>query len=312
MERLEYDEYGGPEVVQLRAFTLGQPKAAEVLVRVAFASVNPMDWKIRKGEMKMFTGSHFPRAMGTDFSGVVEKVGEAVTRFKPGDEVLGTVTMKDSGAFAPMLITAENRLVKKPASVSFAEAASLPIVGVTAWQALVKIAGLTSGQKVFISGAMGGVGMAAVRIAQEMRADVVARVGPQSLAEAQAKGILSVLDYSKPLPDSLRRSFDVVFDCNGGLTIKEGDWLISKGGVVIDIVPSPQKFLKAFFSKSRKVLISDPRAENLQPVVDLAATGKLTIPLKQSVALSDAPSVLAALEHAKGNKGKTVITFPDN
>ena len=105
MDRLEYNSYGGPEVVHLSSFALPQPTADEVVVRVAAASINPMDWKIRSGAMKMLTGSKFPRAMGTDFSGTVEAVGSIVAQLKPGDAVVGAVSMKCSGAFAPMLIT---------------------------------------------------------------------------------------------------------------------------------------------------------------------------------------------------------------
>src|SRR5450755_2319953 len=118
MERLEYDAYGGPEVVHLSAFALREPQADELVVRVAAASINPMDWKIRSGDMKMLTGSKFPRAMGQDFAGTVEAVGSKVSDLKPGDAVLGTVSMKGSGAFAPRLITKRNLVVKKPESVS--------------------------------------------------------------------------------------------------------------------------------------------------------------------------------------------------
>jgi NADPH:quinone reductase-like Zn-dependent oxidoreductase len=142
MERLEYDSYGGPDVVHMSAFTLPEPQAEEVIVRVAAASINPMDWKIRNGEVKVMTGSRFPRALGTDFAGTVESVGSKVMRLKPGDKVVGSVTMKASGAFAPMLVTSQDLVVKMPESLSFAEAACLPIAGVTAWQVLVKSADL--------------------------------------------------------------------------------------------------------------------------------------------------------------------------
>jgi NADPH:quinone reductase-like Zn-dependent oxidoreductase len=123
MERLEYDAYGGPEVVHLSAFALPEPQADELVVRVAAASINPMDWKIRSGDMKMMTGSKFPRAMGQDFAGTVEAIGSKVSDLKPGDAVVGTVPMKGSGAFAPRLITKRNLVVKKPESVSFLAAA---------------------------------------------------------------------------------------------------------------------------------------------------------------------------------------------
>ena len=305
MERLEYDAYGGPEVVHLSAFALREPQADELVVRVAAASINPMDWKIRSGDMKMLTGSKFPRAMGQDFAGTVEAVGSKVSDLKPGDAVVGTVPMKGSGAFAPRLITKRNLVVKKPESVSFLAAASLPIAGVTAWHVLVKSARLQRAQKLFINGATGAVGLAAIEIARALGADVVGRVGPQSVARAQSL----VLDYTKPLPPSLNGSFDVVFDANGSLTVKEGDRLIKRGGVIIDIVPTLPKFLKALVSRSRKFVFADVKSDNLQSVVDLAAAGRLAIPIAQTISLADAPALLASLEQGKRLSGKAIIAF---
>jgi len=311
MQRLQYNRFGGPELVHLASFTLPEPQANEVVVRVAAASINPLDWKIRSGDMKLFTGSKFPRAMGTDFAGTVEAVGSKVADLKPGDAVLGTVSMKRSGAFAPRLITTRDLLVSKPDNLSFAEAASLPVAGVTAWLVLVKHAGLKLGQKLFINGATGAVGHAAIAIAREIGAEVTGRVGPQSIAQAQSLGLSLALDYTKPLPATLDGTFDVVFDANGSLSPKEGDRLIKRGGKVFDIAPTKWKFLRALLSRSRKVIIADSKAENLQPVVDLAAARKLAIPIAQSVPLADSPALLASLENGKRLNGKAVIVFPD-
>jgi NADPH:quinone reductase-like Zn-dependent oxidoreductase len=309
MERLEYDSYGGPEVVHLRTFVLGEPQADEVVVRVAAASINPMDWKIRSGTMKMMTGSKFPRAMGTDFAGTVEAVGSKVSEVKPGDAVVGTVPMKSSGAFATRLITKRNLLVLKPDSISFSEAASLPIAGVTARHVLIKSARLQRGQKLFINGATGAVGLAAIAIARDIGAEIVGRVAPRAVAHARSLGLSLALDYTKPVPQSLNGSFDVVFDANGSLSVKEGDRLIKRGGVVIDIVPTQPKFLKALVSRSRKFVFSDPKAENLQKVLDLAAAGKLTLPIARTVSLADAPVLLASLEQGKRLSGKAIIAL---
>jgi NADPH:quinone reductase-like Zn-dependent oxidoreductase len=295
--------------VHLSPFALREPLADELVVRVRAASVNPMDWKIRSGQMKMVTGSTFPRGMGTDFAGTVEALGAKVQDFKVGDAVVGTVPMKSSGAFAPMLVTKRNLVVGKPESLSFLEAASLPIAGVTAWQAVVKRGRLQRGQKLFINGATGAVGQAAIEIARGIGAEVVGRVGPQSVSSARALGLSLILDYTKPLPPSLNGSFDVVFDANGSLTVSDGDRLKKRGGVIIDIVPSPPKFLKGLVSRSRAFVFADVKSDNLQQVVDLAAAGKLSIPVAQTVSLAEAPALLASLEEGKRLKGKAVITF---
>jgi len=310
MERLEYDSYGGSEVLRLRSFELPNPAENEVVVRVAAASINPMDWKIRNGEMKMFIGSKFPRALGTDFSGTVEAVGSKVTKFKPGDDVVGTVSMKISGAFAPKLITTEDLLVKKPNDLSFVQAACLPIPGATAWDVLVNKTGLKRNQKVFINGAAGAVGQAAVAIARAYDSEIVGRVGTKSMDQAKSLGLNSALNYNKPIPVSLHGMFDIVFDCNGSLSTKEQEQLTKKGGKIADIVPSPAKIIKSIiFRRSRKFVASNPKAENLQPVIDLAATGKFTIPIARTVSLSDASAVMDSLERGERLNGKVVIAF---
>jgi len=309
MKRLQYDKYGGPEVVRLTSFTLPPPGADEVVVRVTAASINPVDWKIRSGQLKIMTGSKFPRAMGTDFAGTVEAIGSKVSRFKQGDAVVGAVSLKASGAFAPKLIASEKSMVKKPDNLSFEQAATLPIAGVTAWCALVQKAHLARGQKVFINGAMGAVGQAAIAIAREIGAEVVGRVGPKSMMQAQSMGLAHTLDYTKPLPDGLNGIFDVVFDCNGSLTPAEEGRLKKKGGKIYDIAPSASKFIRSLLSRSRKIVFADLKAENLQQVVDLAVAGKLTLPIVKTCSLDDAPDVLASLERGQRLNGKTVITF---
>jgi NADPH:quinone reductase-like Zn-dependent oxidoreductase len=309
MERLEYDHYGGPDVVHLRPFTLRPPKGEEMLVRVAAASINPLDWRIRSGKMKMFTGFKFPRAMGSDFAGTVEAVGSRVKNFRIGDTVVGTAPLKGSGAFAPRVLTTQGLVVIKPDNLSFAEAATLPIAGVTSWLVLIKKARLQRGQKLFINGAMGSVGQAAISIAREIGAEVVGRVGSQSIARAHSLGLTSVLDYNKSVPDSLRGLFDVVFDCNGSLSSQDARRLAKKGGKIIDIVVTGPKFLKAITSRAHNIVFCDPSAKNLRPVIELANANKLTIPISRTITLNEAPAQLASLERGERVNGKIIINF---
>ncbi len=309
IQRLEYDRYGGPEIIKLRSFEQRRPNAQEVVVRVEAASINPMDWKIRNGSMKMITGIKFPRALGTDFAGIIESVGSDVSEFERGDAVVGTVPMKASGAFASSLVTNETLVVKKPDRVSFIDAAALPIAGVTAWNALVTTAHIEAGQTVFINGAMGAVGQAAIAIARAIGAEVVGRVGSRSIEQARSRGLTQILDYTQPVPSSLNGMFDIVFDAHGSLSVTDGDRLMRRGGVVIDIAPTPWKFLNAFVRRSRRFVFANAAAKNLQHVVDLAASGKLSITVAETVSLADAPRALAALEHGTRPSGKIVIAF---
>jgi NADPH:quinone reductase-like Zn-dependent oxidoreductase len=131
-----------------------------------------MDWKIRKGEMKMMTGRKFPRGLGHDFAGVVEALGPQVTRFKVGEEVFGVTGLKESSTFAEALVADEKTVFLKPRSLSFEEAAALPIVSAAAWTALVDKAKLRAGQRVFITGCLGAVGRVAVQIARMRDAEI--------------------------------------------------------------------------------------------------------------------------------------------
>ena len=201
--------------------------------------------------------------------------------------------------------------MKKPENLSFAEAACLPVAGVTAWLVLVKPAGFKRGQKLFINDATGAIGHAAIAIAREIGAEVTGRVGPQSIDQAQSLGLSLALDYTKPLSAMLDGSLDVVFDASGSLSIQEGDRLIKRSGKVFGIAPTKWKFLKALVSRFRKVVMADPKAENLQPVVDLAAASKLAIPVVQTASLVQAPPLLASLEQGKRFNGKAVIAFPN-
>ncbi|HAF42271.1 MAG TPA: hypothetical protein DCG90_10980 [Sphingobium sp.] len=142
----------------LEAYSLPELGDDEIRVKVAAASINPVDWKIRQGKMKLMTGQTFPRGMGQDFSGSVEAVGRTVARFAIGDAVLGGTPVKTSGAFADTLITKESLAFAKPATLSHEDAATLPTAGTTAWTALVGKAALKPGQSVFINGAHGPVG----------------------------------------------------------------------------------------------------------------------------------------------------------
>ena len=308
MERLETDGFGGPEAVQ-SAFTLPEPQTDDGVVRVTAASINPLDWKIRNGDMKMLIGSKFPRAMGTDFAGTVGAVGSKVSDLLSADAVVGTVPMKSSGAFASRLIAPRELLVKKPDKLSFAEAASLPVAGLTAWLVPGKHAGFRRGQKLFVNGATGAVGHAAIAIAREIGAEVTGRGEPRSIAQAQSLGLSPAIDDTKPLPSTLDGVFDVVFDANGVLAIRARDRLIERGGKVFDIAPTTRKFSKALVSRSRKVVIANMKAENLQPVVDLAAADKLAISVVRTVSLAQASALLASLEQGKRLNGKAVIAF---
>lgn len=307
MKRIQFHRYGGPEEMRLEDYRLPELADDEIMVRVKAASINPVDWKIRQGAMKIMTGRKFPRGMGQDFSGIVEGTGRDVKRFKIGDEVLGATPVKTSGSFAETLITKEALAFAKPPILSHDEAATLPVAASTAWIALVQKAGLKSGQSVFINGAYGAVGQAATQIAKSLGASVTGRVAGDSMDAAKAVGVDAALDYRQPIPRGLFGKFDVVFDTHGGLTLKEGGKLAKPGGVILDINPSPSKMLRIFLSRSRRFVMGKQDEATMREVVALAGKGKLKISIGRSVSLDGAIDLLRELEAGGRIKGKGLI-----
>jgi NADPH:quinone reductase-like Zn-dependent oxidoreductase len=217
--------------------------------------------------------------------------------------------MKRSGAFAPMLITTQNFVVKKPEGMTFEEAACLPIAASTAWDVLVSRGHLKRGQKVFINGAMGAVGRSAVAVARSLGAEIVGTVSPKAIDQGRALGLTAALPYTQAVPQSFNGTFDIVFDCNGSLSPKECKRLKKSGGKIFDIAPNGAKIFSSIFSFSHKIVTSDPDAKNLQPVVSLAASGKLHIPIARTIGLAQTSAELGALERGQSLGGKVVVAI---
>ncbi|WP_374023759.1 NADP-dependent oxidoreductase [Mycobacterium sp. HNNTM2301] len=311
MKRIQYHQYGGPEVMRLEDFRPARPGRGEVLVQVRAAAANPLDWKVRNGEMRLITGRTFPRGLGYDFAGVVAAVGERVSRLRVGDEVLGGAAMKASGAFAEMVVAAEKGLVKKPAGLSFEQAAAIPMVGVTALQALMENGKMQPGAAVFVHGCLGGVGRTAVQLAAVRGASVVAgSCRTSSMGDARALGVDPVVEFDS-VPSSLNKRFDIVFDTVGSLPPATARMLLNRGGRVIDIVPSPMKFLRSMVPRSHyRVQFTQPSLSDLEEIADACAQGALRIPVAQTVPLAEAISALIRLEcHHTPKGGKLIITM---
>ena len=310
MTRIQYDSYGGPELMRLARFEPSAPGRGELGVRVRAASANPMDWRIRNGDTRLLTGRRFPRGVGHDFAGVVEAVGDGVTRFSVGDPVLGAMSMKASGAFAEMVIADENQTVAKPAELSYEQAAAIPTVGVTALQAVISKGRLHAGQSIFIHGCLGGVGRAATQIALMHGATVAGSCRATATADAQALGVGPVVDFDFD-PTALRARFDVVFDTAGTMSIRCGRTLVKRDGRIIDINGSPAKMARSALPGPFQVLISKYTRDDLAEVARAAANGDLCLPVARSVPLTQAISALTELERAHIPRGgKLVITVP--
>ncbi|AIA01497.1 NADP-dependent oxidoreductase [Streptomyces noursei] len=308
MKRIQYHQYGGPEVMRLEDFEPTRPGSGEVLVRVRAAAANPMDWGIRSGAMKMVTGRKFPRALGYDFAGVVEAVGEGVTRLAVGDEVLGGASIKASGAFAEMVLAAERGVVKKPAELSFEEAAAIPTVGLTALQAVLKKGKLRPGQSVFINGCLGGVGRAGAQLALAHGASVGGSCRATATRDARDLGLDPIVAFDFD-PTALSGRFDLVVDTADTLPTDAAKKMLKPDGRIVSIHPTPANIARSALPGPYNVLITRPVTEDLGEVARAAGRGTLRVPIARTVPLAEAITALTELERDGTPKGgKLVIT----
>lgn len=234
-------KYGGPDVFRIEEVVEPAPAAGEIKVRMRATSINPIDFKTRKGYLFFLSGFRFPKILCSDFAGIVEACGAGVTEFSPGDEVYGfTNGAMQGGGLAEVLCCKASIASRKPASLSFEQAASIPLAASTAYQALTKVGGLKSGMRVLVIGATGGVGHFAVQLAVIAGAHVTGVCRSSGEALARELGCSDVIAYDR---EDFRRAgkppFDVIFDAAG----KYGFWscreLLTAAGVYVTTVPGP-------------------------------------------------------------------------
>lgn len=309
MKRIHYNSYGGPEVMRIEDFELPSLGKGEVAVHVKLAAINPIDWKLRSGQMKIVTGKTFPRAMGMDLSGVITEVGPGVTRLKVGDKVFGLARFKESGALGEAVVTKESFLAKKPEGVTFEQAACLGTPGVTAWNGLVDKAGVKPGQQVFINGCAGAVGEAAVQIAQLFGAQVSGSCSAADIERVQALGLRTAYDYRATDLSMITTRFDIVYDTAATMRVSTGLAMLRQNGVFVDLNPDPMKFIRAFFNRRLKVVVCSARVEILEQVADAASNGKFGIPIGAIVPLDGAITLITELEGGRKLGGKGVVAM---
>jgi NADPH:quinone reductase-like Zn-dependent oxidoreductase len=325
MKAIVYHEYGTADVLHLEQTPKPVPNDNQVLIKVRAASVNPLDWHYMRGTpyiMRMAgTGMRKPKdpRMGADVAGVVEAVGKTVTDFKPGDEVFGT----SGGAFAEYAVA--SRVARKPANVSFEQAAAVPIAGITALQGLRDRGKIRAGQKVLINGASGGVGTFAVQIAKSYGAEVTGVCSTRNIELVRSLGADHVIDYSKEDFTAGTQRYDLVFDTVGNRSLSDvRRVMVSKGiyvgiggggpenGGVLGPMWSPVKmfFYSPFVSQQFGTFMADIAKQDLAVLAHLMETGKLTSVIDRTFPLSETPAAIRYLE-AGHARGKVIVSVGD-
>src|SRR5918997_241235 len=238
MKSAQIKTYGDNEVVEINptAPSLNDPSEGMVLVRVKAAGVNHSDYKLREGFFKQMAPLQFPATLGMDLSGVIEKVGEGVASdLKQGEEVYGQagVLAGGSGTFAGMASAKVDKIAHKPKTLSHEQAAGLPTVGVSAWQALIETMELGKGPKILIHGGAGGIGSISIQLAKHLGAHVATTVSTNDKQFVQQLGADQIIDYKKENFEDVIHEYDAVLDTVGGETYKRSFRVLKKGGGII-------------------------------------------------------------------------------
>ena len=308
MKAIVIHEYGGPEVLKYEEIPRPEPNDDQLLIRVIAAGVNPVDGMIRSG---MFKGNRaFPIILGGDVAGVVEKVGSKITKFKLGDPVFAYVGLDNSGGYAQYALVTEREAAPKPKALTYVEAAAVPIVAITAWQALVDAARLSAGQTVLIHGGSGGVGSFAIQIAKARGAKVIASASTANQDFLKQLGADVAVDYTKQKFEDVAKDVDVVLDSIGGDTLARSYGVVKKGGIIVSLVARPKESELEKHGIRGSALNAEPNSEELSEIGKLIDERKIKVIVSQTFPLSEA--MKAQEQVATGHtRGKIVLKVGD-
>jgi NADPH:quinone reductase-like Zn-dependent oxidoreductase len=329
MKAFVVTEYKAP----LKLAEVAEPEmgARDVLVQVRAAGLNQLDEKIRAGEFKLFLPYRLPQVLGNDVAGTVLRVGPDVRRFKPGDEVYGRPDKDRIGTFAERIAVAEDDLALKPASIGFEAAGSLPLVALTAWQALVERGRLRAGQQVLIHAGAGGVGSIAIQLAKHLGATVATTVSAANADFVRGLGADVVIDYRSQDFEQMLSGYDLVLDSLGGKNLERSLRVLRKGGKAIGIAGPPDpgfaremganpvlRLAVAGLSsgirrQARRLgvhyefLFMRASGDQLREITALVDGGAIRPVVGKTVPFDETAEALSALERG-GIRGKAVVT----
>lgn len=310
MKAVRLHEYGGVEAFKYEDAPRPQPKDDEVLIRVIVAGVNPVDAKLRSGAFKSMMRLQMPWVPGLDVSGVVEKAGAKVSKFKTGDAVFACLNMKSHGGYAEYVVANEAQLCAKPTGITHEGVGALPVAASTAWQALVEIAKVSAGQAVLIHGGSGGVGVFAIQIAKAKGAKVIATASAANQSFLREIGADQAIDYKASKFEDTAKDMDVVLDTVGGDTLKRSYGVVKKGGIIVSVVQPPDPAeLKAHEIRGEVFLVSSSGAM-LGELAKLVDEKKLKPVVTKVFPLAEAGKAQEAIETGH-TRGKLVLRVAD-
>ena len=311
MRAASYDQYGGPEVLNVGEFPDPPVGPDTILVRARATSVNPVDWKVREGYLQGASPHHLPIVPGWDVAGVVEAVGPAVTTgIEVGDEVWGYVRRDDVkfGTAAELVPAPERTVARKPASLSLEQAAAVPLAGLTAWQALTEALQVGAGDRVLVHAASGGVGQLAVQIAVALGAEVIGTASPANHDLVRSLGATTVLDHGAgPVSEQLAGHggpVDAVLDLIGGAALADAPAQVRNTQRIASIIEAD-----TVLEQGGRYVFVRPDRDGLDALARLADEGKLRVEVARVLPLDEIADAHRLSEEGHV-RGKVVVTIP--
>ncbi len=315
MKAIGIRQFGGREVIETLELPIPEVRRGEMLLKIKAAGVNPVDWKIRQGLLQSRMPHTLPIVLGWDAAGVIEKTGAGVSKFKPGDEVFAYCRKESihDGTYAEYITVTENQVALKPESLSFPEAASIPLAALTAYQALLDAGRMKRGEVVLVHAAAGGVGTFAVQIAKYRGAKVIGTASSQNHEYVKALGAQEVIDYQAvDFREAVRSLYpdgiDMVIDCVGGDYIEKSMDVLKKKGRLVSIVGSPNLELVRQKGVDFSFVFVAPNAKELQSIAKMVDNGYLKTTVAASFPFSEAAKAHELIE-GKHTRGKIVLTI---
>jgi len=278
MKKVVYRGYGDANQLQIIDTEKPTPRSSQVLIKMKASAVNPIDWKIRNGELRLFSGWRFPKGVGFDFAGIVEAKGTSVTALNVGDEVFGSISGFNAGALAEYIVIDEIAAMRKPAEITFEQASALSMTGATALRILEDVINLRDGTEILINGATGGVGMFLTQLAKRKGAIVTAVASTRGTEALKQWGCDCIIDYTKENPLELSRCFDVVVDLSGKLPFYKAKKVMKDLSIYVNAIPTPleiivSKMFSRFSKKKNKALVTIVNRNDLQSLASHAKKG---------------------------------------
>ncbi|MFH9871629.1 NADP-dependent oxidoreductase [Streptomyces lydicus] len=333
MKAFTVEYYGGQ--AGMRAADMPDPQvgAGDVLVKIHAAGVNPLDLRIRNGDFKAFLSYRHPLVLGNDLAGTVVRVGPSVTRFAVGDEVYARPDKDRIGTFAELIAVHQDDLAPKPATLTMAEAASLPLVALTAWQALLERAHVQPGQKALIHAGAGGLGSIAVQLAKALGAHVATTVSTAKVDLAKELGADEVIDYRTQDFETLLDDYDVVLDSLGGDNLAKSLRILKPGGTAISVAGPPDPAfarelganpglhlaMTALSFKTRRqakrlgvtycFLFMKASGDQLRELTPLIDTGKIRPVVDRVFPFEETLQAMEYVEKGRAKAGKVVVSM---